>query len=309
MYTRVTTGMTQRSVLSDLNTLSSRLAATQSKAASGKQITRPSDDPFGTGRAMALRASLATNQQYQGNVEDAQGWQNATEAALASITQYVNRAHDLLVQGGSDTTDPTDRKALASEIDEIINGVKETANADYAGRYVLSGTATNVPPYKVGADDTYYGDDAGLDPAVPGVLREIGPGVSMSINTVGREILGDGTGDPSGGQLLSQLRAISDHLKTDDGASLRTTDIDGLKNTLNTLLGVRARNGAQTNRLDAAASRLQDLEQATTEQLSNVEDADLSKTLIDFNSQSTAYQAALKAGANLVQQSLMDFLR
>jgi flagellar hook-associated protein 3 FlgL len=309
MYTRMTTGMTQRNVLSDLNSLSTRLAATQSKAASGKEITRPSDDPFGTGRAMSLRASLASNQQYQSNVQDAQGWQNATEAALDSITKYVNRAHDMLVQGGSDSTDATDRKALAAEIDEIINGVKETANADYGGRYVLSGTATNLAPYKVGPDDTYQGDDAGLDPAVPGVLREIGPGVTMSINTVGREILGDGSANPTDGKLISQLRAISDHLKTDDGASLRTTDMDGLKDTLNTLLGVRARNGAQTNRLDAAATRLQDLELASTEQLSNIEDADLSKTLIDFNSQSTAYQAALRAGANLVQSSLMDFLR
>jgi flagellar hook-associated protein 3 FlgL len=31
--------------------------------------------------------------------------------------------------------------------------------------------------------------------------------------------------------------------------------------------------------------------------------------MIDFNSQSAAYQAALKAGAQIIQPSLMDFLR
>jgi flagellar hook-associated protein 3 FlgL len=31
--------------------------------------------------------------------------------------------------------------------------------------------------------------------------------------------------------------------------------------------------------------------------------------MIDPNSQSVAYNAALKAGANIVQSSLMDFLR
>ena len=56
----------------------------------------------------------------------------------------------------------------------------------------MSGTATASPPYKLGADDTYQGDQAGLDPTIPGVVREIGPGVTMSINSVGREILGDG---------------------------------------------------------------------------------------------------------------------
>jgi flagellar hook-associated protein 3 FlgL len=307
MNTRITTGMTQRSVLTDLNSLSNQLARTQSKAASGKQITRASDDPFGTGRAMALRSSLSANQTYQSSVQDAQGWQEATEAALGSMTQYINRAHDLLVQGSTDSTDGVDRKAIASEIDEIINGLKETANADHGGRYVLSGTATSTPPYKVGADDTYQGNDAGLDPTQPGVLREIGPGVTMSINTVGREVLGNGVSGDGG--LLSRLRDIATHLRNDDTASLGGADIDAMKDSLNTLLGVRARNGAQTNRLDAAAARLQDLEQATTEQLSDVEDADIAKTLIDFNSQSAAYQAALRAGASLVQSSLMDFLR
>lgn len=299
--------MTQRNVLADLNTLSNRLAKTQSKAASGKEITRPSDNPFGTGRAMALRASLGANQQYQSNVQDAQGWQDATEAALGSMTQYINRAHDLLVQGSNDTSDIVDRKAIASEIDEIINGVKETANANYAGSYVLSGTATDVPPYKVGADDTYQGNAAGLDPTQPGVLREIGPGVTMSINTVGSELLGNGVSGDGG--LLSRLRDIATHLRNDDTASLGGPDIDAMKDSLNTLLGIRARNGAQSNRLDAAGTRLQDLEQATTEQLSDTEDADLAKTLIELNSQSAAYQAALRAGANLMQSSLMDFLR
>jgi flagellar hook-associated protein 3 FlgL len=46
-----------------------------------------------------------------------------------------------------------------------------------------------------------------------------------------------------------------------------------------------------------------------TTQLSETEDADIAKTLIQFNSQSAAYQASLRAGANIMQASLMDFLR
>ena len=39
------------------------------------------------------------------------------------------------------------------------------------------------------------------------------------------------------------------------------------------------------------------------------EDADIAQTLIELSSQQAAYQAALKAGASIVQNSLMDFLR
>ena len=78
---------------------------------------------------------------------------------------------------------------------------------------------------------------------------------------------------------------------------------------LDNLLAARARNGAQSNRLDAATSRLQDLETATTKQLSDTQDADFTQTMMDLNSQSAAYQAALRAGATIVQSSLMDFLK
>jgi flagellar hook-associated protein 3 FlgL len=82
-----------------------------------------------------------------------------------------------------------------------------------------------------------------------------------------------------------------------------------LKAQLDTLLEVRARNGSQTNRLEAASSRMLQIQESVNKQLSNTEDADIAKTIIEFNSQSAAYQASLRAGANIVQASLMDFLR
>ena len=72
---------------------------------------------------------------------------------------------------------------------------------------------------------------------------------------------------------------------------------------------MRAANGARSQRLETALSRLQQTEETTLGQLSDTEDADIAKTLIELNSQTAAYQAALRAGANLVQSSLMDFLR
>jgi flagellar hook-associated protein 3 FlgL len=301
--------MVQRNVLSDLNKLSEKLAKTQSKASSGKEIMRPSDDPYNTARAMGLRSALNANTQYQSNISDAQGWQNSTETALDSITRDINRAQALLLEGSSDTADTSARASVADEIDQIIQGIKETANVSDGDRYLMSGTATATPPYKLGDDDAYQGNEAGLDPTVPGVIREIGPGVTISINSVGREILGDGRANPTDGKLLNALRDISEHLRSDDGAALRGADVANLRSQLDNILKVRSRNGAMTNRLEAAASRLEQIEGAVTEQLSDTEDADIAKTLIEFNSQSAAYQASLRAGANIVQSSLMDFLR
>ena len=230
-----------------------------------------------------------------------------TEDALDDITQNSATARDLLVQGGTDSIDQTGRNSIAAELDQIIESLKQGASKSYRGSYLLPGPTPAARPYASGADDTYHGNEGGLDPAIPGIVREIGPGVTMTINTVGRDILGDGqaAGD---GKLLNVLRDAADHLRAGDSAALRA-DLDKLDTNMDHVLEVRAANGARAQRLDAALCRLQEAEETTTKQLSDTEDADIAKTLIELNSQTAAYQAALRAGANLVQSSLMDFLR
>jgi flagellar hook-associated protein 3 FlgL len=48
---------------------------------------------------------------------------------------------------------------------------------------------------------------------------------------------------------------------------------------------------------------------SVTAQLSDVEDVDLPKTIMDMQLQQTSYQAALAATAKVIQPSLIDFLR
>jgi flagellar hook-associated protein 3 FlgL len=316
MSMRITTSMVQRNILADLNNISAKLTKTQMKAASNKEISRPSDDPFGTTQAMALRQSLAMNRQYQSNVEDAIGWQDATEQALIDITESVQNARRLIVQGGNDAADQTSRDAIASELEQIIEGIKQSANTSYRGSFLFSGTMTASRPYEpsstpyVATDDEFQGDEGGWNPAVAGIVREIGPNVQMTINVVGRDVLGDGPGStPPDNKLLHVLRDAVDHLRAGDGTSLRGTDLTRLDTNFDHLLEVRAANGAKTNRLEAALGRLGQLEESVLGQLSKTEDADIAQTLIDLNSQTAAYQAALRAGASIVQSSLMDFLR
>ena len=306
---RITTGMVQRNVLADLNSISAKLTRAQMKSASGKEIQRPSDDPFNASRAMALRQSIEATQQHRRNVEDALGWQDATEQALSAITAAAQRARDLLVQGGSDSADRTSRDAVAAEIEQLIASMKENANATHRGSHVFSGAMTLTAPYSPGsADDAYHGDDAGFDPSIPGIVREIGPGVTMTINVVGHEVLGRGQAAGDDG-LLHVLRDAVDHLRAADGPSLRGTDLSRLDDGIDSLLEVRARNGARSNRLETAMTRLDEMRESTVRHLSQTEDADIAETLIELNSQTAAYQAALRAGANIVQSSLMDFLR
>jgi flagellar hook-associated protein 3 FlgL len=306
MSTRITNNMVSRSVLTDLNDVATRQAATRRQMSSGKAITRPSDDPYAAGRAMALRNELGGIKQHTRNVQEAKAWMDITDTALGHIGDMAALARELVTQGATDTLPQTSRNALAEQIEQLVAGMKQEANATYDGRYVMSGSLSNVPPYdtKVLAppaapNDTYNGDTVKQE-------REIGPAVRMVVNTTGDAVLG---GTPGDGKMLDVLRNISAHLRAGDTQALGSTDLKALIDQTDNLLALRAQVGAGVNRLETAAARLAETEETATSLLSDTEDADMAKTLIDFSTQQAVYQSALNAGSRIVQASLLDFLR
>jgi flagellar hook-associated protein 3 FlgL len=294
---RITQNMLSRGLLDDLQGVTERLSRTQQKLSSGKELTAPSDDPFAASRALMFRSDIAQNEQYGRNVDEAQAWQTITDASLSKVGDLVLRARDLLVQGANDSSGAAARSSIATEIDQLAEAMKSEGNAKYAGRFIFAGSATLTQPYQMGGVDTYSGN-------TELVKREIGPGVQVDLNIPGSSVIGD-----SSSGLLKVLRDIATDLRANNGANLQNVDIAALDSAHDALNAARAVVGARSNRLDTAASRLQEIQEASNKLLSDTEDADMAKTLIDYSTQQAVYQSALKSGANLIQPSLMDFLR
>jgi flagellar hook-associated protein 3 FlgL len=288
--------MLNQTLLYDLRNVTNQLSTSEQQLSSGYKLNQPSDDPYGASQALKLRADLAANQQYQSNVQDANSWQNVADTALGDIGDSIQRARDLVLQGANDTNASSDRQAIVTELNQLIDSIKTDANTQYAGRYIFSGTKTSTQPYQLGSNDAYSGNTAMI-------TREIGVGVQVTINQPGASIIGD---DTSG--LLATLRGIVTDLQSGNTNALSTTDLDALDSANDQLLNARAQVGALSNRLTTASNRLQSTEQSTTQLLSNVQDADMTQVMINFSTQQAAYQAALRAGAQIIQPSLMDFL-
>ena len=298
MSERITSGMMTSTLLSDLNNVQNQLTETQQQLSSGMRIQKPSDDPFGTGQALLYQADLASNTQYQSNVNDGTSWLNATGTALSDMTSDVQRVRTLLVEAANTTEGTQGNQDIALEVSQLIDSIKTDGNTQYAGQYVFSGTKTSTAPYAVGGADTYSGDTGA-------VSRQIGPGVQVQINLPGSSVIGDGA---TSGSLLNVLNTIVSDLNSNNTSALGTTDLSALDTASDNLSSAQATVGAVSNRLSTALSRLQSLQQSTTQLLSNDEDADMAQETINYSQQEAVYEAALKAGANIIQPSLMDFL-
>ena len=124
--------------LDNLQTISGQLT-------SGKEIRRPSDDPFKVARAMQLHTDINTNKQYNENIKDTINFLDETDTALNQLGNQFQRVRELLVSaGGVYGTD--ERKKVKDEINEIIGQVSQTLNSNFDGKYIFGGTRATTKP-------------------------------------------------------------------------------------------------------------------------------------------------------------------
>jgi flagellar hook-associated protein 3 FlgL len=300
MFGRITTQMTASMTLADLQQSLNRLDTTQQQLSSGKKINQPSDDPYGTSQAMGLNGQLSALNDYTNNITDGTAWTQQATTSLGDIDSMVQRVRELVVQASNGTYTRSDLNASAAEVNQLIDAIKQEANASYNGQYIFSGTSTGTAPYQTGSTDTYQGGTGNVN-------RLIGPNTTISVNTNISNLLGNGQASNDGG-LLDTLRTVVSDMQSGNTGAIGGADLKNLDANFGTLTQMEANVGAISNRLTLASTRIQQLQNSDTAALSNVQDADMATVAINFSTEQAAYQAALKAGANIVQSSLLDFL-
>jgi flagellar hook-associated protein 3 FlgL len=292
---RVTESSIHTAVLANLQRSIAKGQKIQEQLSSGKVINRPSDSPTGTVTAMQLRGESRAAQRYVRNADDALGWLSTLDSTLTSTSTLVNRVRDLTVQGlNTGSNDAQSNEALASEIDQIKSSLIGYANTTFLGRPVFGGTTTGDVAYD--AAGTYVGD-AGQ------TTRTVGANSKVRVDATGPEAFGTGAT-----QLFTVLQGLSDSIRSGDTDALNDglEKLDGAANLMkNTLSDV----GARYNRITDMKQSAQDRLLSVTSQLSDVEDVDLPRAIMDMQLQQTSYQAALAASAKVIQPSLIDFLR
>ena len=303
MIGRITPLMTTAQVLSNINTIQDQMATTQEELSTGKTINQPSDNPYGASLAIQLNTDLSGLTNYSNAVTDGTAWTQAATSALGNVQTMLQRVQELVVQSANGTESPSDLAATADEVNQIKDAIKQEASSQYNGQYIFSGSATATEPYSSSTGDVFQGNTSA-------VTREIGPGSSVQVNTDISSLLGSGS-SASDGKLLDTLTQISNDLTggtSADVADLSNNQLGNLSGSLNTLEQLQANVGSASDRLTLASTRITNLQDSDTAALSNDEDANVAQTYTTFSNEQAAFTAALKAGANIVQSSLMDFL-
>lgn len=303
MIQRITPLMTTAQVLSNINSLQDQMDTTEEQLSTGKTINQPSDNPYGASLAVQLNTDLSGLNDYNNNITDGTAWTSTATTALNNIQSMVQRVQSLVTEAANGTESATDLSSIGAEVSQLTESIKQAANTQYNGQYIFSGTATTTAPYSDSTGDVYQGNSGTI-------MRQIGPNSQLQVNANISTLLGSGSG-ANDGKLLDTLDQITSDLNggtSADVADLSNNQLTNLSNNLNTLEGLQANVGAAQNRLTQASSTIQSLQTSDTAALSNDEDANVAATYTTYSNEQAAFTAALRAGASIVQSSLMDFL-
>ncbi|MDT8858788.1 flagellar hook-associated protein FlgL [Alkalihalobacillus sp. MEB130] len=289
---RVTQMMLSQSSLRHINQGYDRLGKIQDQLASGKKITRASQDPVVAMKGMRYRSQVTEVEQFKRNLAEAYNWMDTTDSALDQGTQALARIRELATQAANDSYTPEERANMAKEVAQLREHLESIANSKNSNKYIFNGMNTTTAPVENGVVTTN---------AQP-VEIELMKGVSVQVNVNPQNVFSN--------ELFTDIQALEAALQNEAMTGNELTGfIDTMFGHINNFVAERAELGARVNRVQMMESRLMEQEVIAKRIMSNNEDAEMEQVIIDLMTQESVHRAALSAGARIIQPTLMDFLR
>jgi flagellar hook-associated protein 3 FlgL len=146
MAMRITTKMMQNTSLRNLNTNKSRQEQLTNQLATGKKISRPSDDPVVAIRALKLNSTLdKIDQYYEKNAEDAESWLDLTSSSISTVVSIIdNTLRPYVNQACNSYETEEDRQKIITNLKEAVEEIYSIGNSDSGGRSIFTGYRTDM---------------------------------------------------------------------------------------------------------------------------------------------------------------------
>lgn len=302
----------------------------QMKGSTLKRVSKPSDDPIGNVELLAIRSQNIDAVQYMRNLNFAQTQLNYTENILEDITNILSKAKELAVGQASSIYGPEIRAGVAKEIHQLREQMLSLANKRIGNRYLFAGQKVLTAPFD--RQGKYLGDENKIN-------IEINKDVYIPINLTGKELffskaekeLENSDLELRGGELnltppdinrapatqeaapvsvsmFDELRALENALLTDNPQIVQAL-LERLDTSLERVVAARTEIGALTNTISNTETNIEKTKLLNEAHKSKIEDADVTELMSDLQKEQNVLKATYRASSNLMNVSLMDFLK
>jgi len=297
---RIATDTFTNAMIQQIQTLSAQQNQYQQELSSGDRITNPSDDPAAMNQVLGMESQMQALQQISSNNSLATQITQQSYSALNNLQAISTSAGELATEGATGTTSPTDYAAYSQQLTQLITQALDTANTQYNGSYIFGGTQTTTPPFTATYDAsgnitgvTYTGTAAGIS-------METGQGNTVSPYT-------DGATNQQMAAFINNLVALQGAMNSQSPTAVQATQ-SSLQTSEDGILTAVSGVGAIQSGLQADQTLSQSAFTSLQGLVSNDTSTDVATTTVQFTQAQDAYQAALEAGAKIMEDPLLSLL-
>jgi len=308
MVMKVSTSMFFDRASAQLANVQGNLAKTQEQLSTGKQITKPSDEPDKASLVTRLESEIARQKSYQESIKAIEIRRKAEETALNSTSDVMFRMKELSVQAANDTLGAADRKTIALEITELRNQILSLANSqDSNGNYLFAGSRVSQMPFSPDAKGVivYKGDQARM-------VVGVGDNRRMNQNIPGSDaftnvVRDDGKGGRVGIGFFQAMGDLIEAVKSSNRVAIQRgiSEIDTLQQGLS---DATAQVGTDLNVVDSQNNVLDEITLRLKTTMSDIQDLDYTEAITKMNKDQLALEAAQSSFAKISKLSLFNYI-
>ena len=327
---RATQTTTFRSLQSFLDKTSDRMSTLRIQAATGKRLTRASDDPTAISPVLSAKTQILSADRYVLTMATGLDKIQNTDGYLGAAENLMQRAKEIAIAGINGSLSPSDMDTYAEEVALLRGQILSTANAQVNGQYLFAGYEIQTPPF---VENPAYNpltyNPAIYDPATnpPPVLYqgdagklnlEIGPNEQVAVAVDGGRLFlglddsnGDGVFDNTdsvvGFDVFHQLSVLEEALRANDPATIEA-QLDSLDATSDQFRKYRSVLGLVGSRLETSMDRMEENKVQQKAILSRYEDVDIVAAITSLQQQEASFEAALSVTSKVNDLSILKYL-
>jgi flagellar hook-associated protein 3 FlgL len=268
--------------------------------ATGRRVNLPSDDPEAAAADVQNQALQGQTDQYLQNTNSLDGVFQTADSALSSVITALNQAISLGTQGANGDLSDSDRQAIALQVQGIQSQIVQLANTSYEGNYIFGGTATQSAPFTLDSTQpsgVSYNGNSGVNNV------EIAQGRTIQTNVPGNQIFMGASGS-----VMGSLQQLVTALQSGDTDAIGAATAQ-VNTSLNYASQQRVFYGSAVDQLNNNQTSLQQEQVNLTTQDNTLVAADIATAATGLSQAQTQRSATLAALAQIIPQSLLNYLK
>lgn len=286
-------------VASDIQGSTQQVQTAIQQLASGQRVVLPSDDPSASAANLRSLAAAANVDRYTTNGETVLSQNQMADSVLSNVVTALNQAISLGTQGANGTLTSSNRTAIASQVQNLLQQVVSDANQTFNGAPLFAGTSSVSQPFVADSGSSsgysYQGNEQSNS-------ATIGNGMQISTGVPGDQIFMS-----SGSSVLDSLANLATALTsgTTDQIASSTSAIGAAMSHVSEQRVVYA---GVANQIQAQETYLSQETVTLTSQQQQLTGVDTTTAIQNLTQAQTDRTALLAAAAKILPTSLMNYL-